>query len=147
MLQLHSVFKDYDKDGSGKISLEEFTAHLKKKKEESKPKPGQKSTLEERKASEGISILDLSEGAFHEMDTDGDGSVTFLEILKLVFHKASKAEFETMQSWVAAEPEPEGGVQVDLRWWRLALPSGEEARYAFCLLSSSPVSVPPAASG
>ena len=41
--------------------------------------------------------------------------------------------------------EPEGGVQVDLRWWRLALPSGEEARYAFCLLSS--LLVPPAASG
>ena len=107
VLQLHSVFKDYDKDNSGKISLEEFTALLKKKKEESKPKPGQKSTLDERKASEGVSILDLSEGAFHEMDTDGDGGVTFLEILKLVFHKASKAEFETMQSWVAAEPEPE----------------------------------------
>ena len=81
---LKKVFDEYDKDRSGKISLAEFTDSLKKKKADSAPRAGQKSTLAQRKAQEGISIFDLSEGVFHELDIDGDGEVTFLEILKLM---------------------------------------------------------------
>jgi hypothetical protein len=36
---------------------------------------GQRSTLEQRKAQEGTSILDISESVFHEVDKDGDGDV------------------------------------------------------------------------
>jgi len=105
---LKKVFDEYDKDRSGKISLAEFTDSLKKKKADSAPRAGQKSTLAQRKAQEGISIFDLSEGVFHELDIDGDGEVTFLEILKLMYGKfATKEEMETMMGWVADAPEPE----------------------------------------
>jgi len=105
--ELNKIFKEYDKDNSGKISLEEFSAALKKKKDDSAPRPGEKSTLAQRKATEGISILDLSEQVFHEMDSDGDGDVTFAELLKLMFRHARPDEINTMLSWVAPEPEPE----------------------------------------
>lgn len=104
--ELKAVFDEYDKDRSGKVTLEEFMANLKKKKEEKAPRPGEKSTLAQRQANEGISILDLAEGTFHEMDKDGDGEVTFRELLKLFYRFATEGEIETMLTWVA-EPEPE----------------------------------------
>ena len=75
VLNLHKVFREYDKDNSGEITLQEFTQGLRDKKAAKAPRPGEKSTLEERKANEGISIFDLSEGVFHEMDTDNNGNV------------------------------------------------------------------------
>jgi len=44
---------------------------------------------------------------FHEMDLDGSGEVTFGELLKLMYPYATPSELETMESWVAKEPEPE----------------------------------------
>ena len=41
------------------------------------------------------------------MDEDGDGDVTFAELLKLMFKHATPNELNTMLSWVAPEPEPE----------------------------------------
>ena len=75
VMELKKVFDEYDKDGSGKVTLEEFTASLKSKKASSAPRPGQKSSLEERNAAKGISIADLGENVFAEMDRDGDGDV------------------------------------------------------------------------
>lgn len=73
--ELQAVFNEYDKDGSGKVTMTEFGDALKNKKNKNAPRPGEKSTLAQRQANEGISILDLSESVFHEMDTDGDGEV------------------------------------------------------------------------
>jgi hypothetical protein len=84
------------------------------KKAASAPRPGEKSTLAQRKAQEGVSILDLSEGIFTEMDVDGDGEVTFAELLKLMFKFARPEEIETMLSWVAPEPEPEPEPKAEL---------------------------------
>ena len=64
---------EYDKDNSGHISVEEFQNALRNKKRG--PRPGEKSTLAERQAAQGISILDISESVFTEMDKDGDGQV------------------------------------------------------------------------
>ena len=97
---LKKVFDEYDKDGSGNISLSEFTQSLKEKKAKSQPSAGVKSTLAQRKAAEGISIFDLSEGVFHEMDEDGSGDVTFRELLKLMFKYARPDEIDTMMTWV-----------------------------------------------
>jgi len=107
VLELKSVFDQYDKDGDGKIELSEFTKALKDKKAANAPRPGQKSTLAERRSAEGISIADLSEQTFHEMDTDGNGEVTFDELCKLFFKYASKEELKVMMTYVAKAPEPE----------------------------------------
>jgi len=107
VFELKKVFDQYDKDGSGKVTLDEFGQAIKSHQQKNAPRPGEKSTLEQRQAQKGLSILDLSESVFHEMDTDGDGDVTFAELLKLMFKFARPDELETMMSWVAPEPEPE----------------------------------------
>lgn len=89
--ELKKVFDQYDKDKSGKISHYEWSQALQKHKADQAPKPGEKSTLEQRNTSKGLSIFDLGEGVFHEMDTDGDGDVTFPELLKLMFRCAPRA--------------------------------------------------------
>lgn len=103
--QLKAVFDEYDSDRNGTVELAEFMAVLKKKK--SAPRPGEKSTLAARQAAQGVSILDLSENVFHEMDTDGDGCVTFAELLKLMYKYATDAELKVMLDWVKPPPEPE----------------------------------------
>ena len=55
----------------------------------------------------GSSIADLVEPVFNELDKNGDGSVSFAELLRVLFPFASKEEFETMLSWVAKDaPKP-----------------------------------------
>ena len=105
VLELKNVFDTYDESRDGKVSLKEFTAALHKNKKQ--VGVGVKSTREERRAAEGISLADLGESVFHEMDIDGSGEVTFNELLKLMYPYATATELEVMSSWVAAEPEPE----------------------------------------
>ena len=114
ILELKLVFDEYDKDRSGKVSLEEFTKRLKDKKSSAGPRPGEKSTLQERNATKGIGLEDLSEGAFREMDRDGDGEVEFKELLKLMYRLATDNEIAIMLEWVAPEPEPEPEPKAEL---------------------------------
>jgi Ca2+-binding EF-hand superfamily protein len=108
------VFDEYDKDRSGKVSLDEFTKKLHERKQKAMVRPGEASSLEQRKAQEGISISDLSEGAFREMDKDGDGEVEFVELLRLMFRYATDKEVATMMDWVTPEPEPEPEPKAEL---------------------------------
>lgn len=77
ILDLKKVFDDYDKDESGAISQQEWVQVMKERKQKAAPRPGQKSTLEERQQNEGISLMDVAGSAFGEMDVDGDGNVIF----------------------------------------------------------------------
>ena len=114
VIELKKVFDEYDKDGSGAITLSEFTKTLKEKKDKKNPKAGEKSTLADRQAAQGISLADLGEGVFHEMDADGNGDVSFKELLKLMFKFARPDEIETMLEWVAPEKEPEPEPKAEL---------------------------------
>ena len=113
ILELKAVFDEYDHDKSGQISVDEFSKALRKKKEASAPRAGEKSTREQRQAAEGVSIADLSETVFHAMDADNSGEVTFEEMLKLTYKYATPAEIDIMLGWVRPptppppEPEPE----------------------------------------
>ena len=107
VIDLKKVFDQYDRDKSGAITLTEFSTELGRKKEASGPRAGEKSSREQRAAKEGISIFDLAESTFHEMDVDGNGEVSFREMLKLMFKNARADELDLMMSWVAPEPEPE----------------------------------------
>jgi len=114
VFELKKVFDEYDKDKSGKVSLDEFTKKLHERKENAKVRPGEKSTLEQRNAQGGVSLSDLSEGAFREMDRDGNGEVEFEELLRLMFRFATDNEITTMMEWVAPEPEPEPEPKAEL---------------------------------
>jgi len=116
---LKAIFDGYDTSGDGKVSLGEFTAGLKKQRELNAPKPGQKSTLEQRQATKGISIVDLGDQVFNEMDTDGDGEVTFRELCKLMFRHVREAELEAMMDLVkppeAPPPPPKAELTQDAK--------------------------------
>jgi len=45
------------------------------------------------------------ETLFRELDRDGDGSVTFDEMLRAMFPLATDAEMTTMEGWVMPEEE------------------------------------------
>lgn len=94
--------------------MDEFTKKLHERKQKAMVRPGEAGTLAQRKAQEGISISDLSEGAFREMDKDGDGEVEFVELLRLMFRFATEKEITTMLDWVAPEPEPEPEPKAEL---------------------------------
>ena len=51
------VFDEYDKDKSGKVSLDEFTKKLHERKQKAAVRPGEKSSLEQRKAQEEFPFL------------------------------------------------------------------------------------------
>lgn len=53
--------------------------------------------------------MDLGDQVFNEMDTNGDGEVTFRELCKLMFKNAREAEIDAMMELVKPEeaPEPE----------------------------------------
>ena len=80
------------------MTLDEFGQAIKSHQQKNAPRPGEKSTLEQRQAQKGLSILDLSESVFHEMDTDGDGDVTFKELLKLMFRCARACGTRTLHA-------------------------------------------------
>ncbi|KAL1515888.1 hypothetical protein AB1Y20_002503 [Prymnesium parvum] len=103
VLELKAVFDSYDDSKDGKISLREFTASMAKNK-----KPSSTSSRD-GKRDEGISLADMGESLFREMDVDGSGEVTFSELLKLMYPYATAHELEVMAKWVAPEkpPEPE----------------------------------------
>ena len=92
--------------------MKEFRDALKRKKDSAGPRPGG-STRAQRQAAEGLSIADLSEATFRQLDADESGNVTFRELLVMMFPLASDGEMETMLSWVKKEePEPEPVAQL-----------------------------------
>ena len=104
---LKKIFDEYDKDGGGSIKLDELRAAMAEQKAQKSRVDGSKKTLAERQAEAGTSIADLVEPVFNELDKNGDGSVSFAELLRVLFPFASKEEFETMLSWVAKDaPKP-----------------------------------------
>jgi len=114
VMDLKAVFDEYDKDGSGTIVYEEMHGQLKKKADAAAPKPGEKSSLQQRKANVGVSLLDVSQGVFEQMDKDKSGDVTFEEMLTVMFQYAKPEEIQLMLSWVAPEPEPEPEPKAEL---------------------------------
>ncbi|KAL3895419.1 MAG: hypothetical protein SGPRY_013519, partial [Prymnesium sp.] len=118
VMELKEVFDSYDESRDGRVSLREFTASLAKNKKQ--VSTHQKTTREERRAAEGISLagggqdlialtrvaLYVGESIFHELDVDGSGEVTFAELLKLMYPYATATELEVMAGWAAPPEEP-----------------------------------------
>ena len=77
IMELKGVFDTYDKDKNGQLQIGELKSKMEENKRNAAPREGMKSTLAQRQAAAGISIVDMIEASFSTMDLDGDGSVTF----------------------------------------------------------------------
>jgi len=101
---LKDIFDSYDRDKSGAISQAELKAALVQQKEaqnrardKNKPAPSKG----------GVDLLQLIDPIFYQMDTNNDGTVEFKELLKVLYPRATEADFDAMLSWVDAPPPPE----------------------------------------
>ena len=92
---LRDVFDSIDIDGSGDIPLEEFMSANDKTSKGDGPFGGSKF---------GPFQTDL----FMKMDTDGDGRVTWRELISLMYHKYGKTVIKEMLSWDASDWEDVG---------------------------------------
>lgn len=91
---LRDVFDSIDQDGSGDIPLEEFMSA------NDKTAKGDYSTTSKF----GPFQADM----FMRMDTDGDGRVTWRELISLMYHKYGKTVIKEMLSWDASDWEDLG---------------------------------------
>lgn len=105
MLLLKEVFDEYDGDGFGTISLNEMRQSLIQKKEDKARAALQSKDLAVRQAAAGIDIADVVEPLFRTLDRDGDGEISFPELLAVLFPLATHTEMETMLSWVKKGPQ------------------------------------------
>ena len=122
ILLLKGVFDGYDKDGNGLIELTELWSALRRQREHVQRHDGRRRSLAERQAAAGVvtgNRLQRKAGAgnvflssqalplFNAMDRDGDGTVTFRELLACLYPHVAPGELETMLGWVAPiEPPP-----------------------------------------
>ena len=105
-MALKKVFDDYDQDKCGSIDIHEFRSTLVKRQERLVAYNGVKKSLAERKAGEGVQLVDVLEPLFEAMDRDGDSAVTFAELLHVIYPLANDRDREIMNGWVAAATPP-----------------------------------------
>lgn len=105
VIELKQVFDECDPNKDGTIEMQEFQKYLQKLKNKRPATSAEKA---------GVSILDMGESSFSAMDKDGDGSVTFKEMLQLMYPNKPDSQYLAMMEYVAEapapEPEPEPGL-------------------------------------
>jgi len=108
--QLKSIFDEYDKDKMGSINLIEFKEAIRKQGdaqarqeayEKAQKRGGGKNgavvaIIPTDQKSGGSSIREQFEGLFSQMDKDGDGEVTFRELLEVLYPLATENEKKIM---------------------------------------------------
>lgn len=94
---LYGVFSDYDRSGSGTVDLRELTHAL----------LDQKHELERKGGRHDVSYLDdFADSMFAAADADGDGELSFRELLMVVYPYSSDAELEEMLGFVTPRARP-----------------------------------------
>lgn len=98
---LYELFSEYDLDGEGSISVVEFKQHFKKRNEQHQRYDGKSKNFAERRAARaGLDLAALVEPMFMALDKDQSGSVTFLELVKLLYPQANEQDMRTFKEWV-----------------------------------------------
>lgn len=91
----------YDVDGGGSISVSELKGHFTKEVEKSTHYDGQKKSFADRRAARaGIDLVALVEPMFESIDNDGNGMVSFFELLRVIYPMANEEDFTTFKEWV-----------------------------------------------
>lgn len=107
VMLLKQIFDEYDEDGEGSVSITELKKALHKQKEEKARAAVMSNDLATRQAATGVDLSSLIEPLFRELDKNGDGTVEFIELLRVMFPFANKADLDTMMMWVEKKKSPE----------------------------------------
>jgi len=100
ILILFDLFAEYDQDGGGEISVVEFKTHFKKRTDDSSRYDGKSKNFAERRAARaGLDLAALVEPMFMALDKDQSGSVTFFELIKLLYPLANERDIATFKEW------------------------------------------------
>ena len=100
VLILFELFKEYDTDGEGSISVAEFKGHFTHRNDKLNSYDGKHKNFAERRAARaGLDLAQLVEPMFNSLDMDGSGTVSFFEILKVVYPKANEQDMATFREW------------------------------------------------
>lgn len=116
VLMLKSIFDEYDIDKSGAISRNELHLALNKRKQQAQRfDPQKKTNLAQRQASAGRArgqpsdspghfLVDFTEELFDALDADGDETIEFSEVLRIVYPRATSTEVKIMVAWATPVP-------------------------------------------
>lgn len=98
---LFELFNEYDVDGGGFISVTEFRAHFRKLAAATNNYDGKQKNFADRRAGRAnIDMAALIEPMFEAIDIDSDGTVTFIELLRVIYPRANEEDFVTFKEWV-----------------------------------------------
>jgi len=101
IMTLFELFSEYDADGGGFISVTELKGHFHKLAESKTHYDGKKKSFADRRAARAhIDMAALVEPMFEAIDGDADGTVTFFELLKVIYPKANGQDFAVFKEWV-----------------------------------------------
>jgi len=100
ILILFDLFGEYDEDGGGSITISEFKQHFKKRNEDQARYDGKSKNFAQRRAARaGLDLASMVEPMFLAIDKDQSGTITFLELLKLLYPLANAQDLATFKSW------------------------------------------------
>ena len=98
---LFELFSEYDVDGGGFISVAELRAHFLKLAASKTNYDGRTKSFADRRAARAhIDMAALVEPMFEAIDVDNDGTVTFFELLRVIYPRANEEDFATFKEWV-----------------------------------------------
>jgi len=97
---LFDLFGEQDDDGGGSITISEFKAHFKKRNEDNARYDGKSKSFAQRRAARaGLDLATMVEPMFMALDKDQSGTITFFELLKLLYPMANDQDFATFKNW------------------------------------------------
>jgi len=100
VLILFDLFGEYDEDGGGSITISEFKQHFKKRNEDKARYDGKSKNFAQRRAARaGLDLATMVEPMFMALDKDQSGTITFFELLKLLYPLANAQDLATFKSW------------------------------------------------
>ena len=111
ILILFDLFNEYDEDQSGSISLQELKGHFDSRIEadqynytDSKYSGERTKSFAQRRAERtNLDLAKLVQPMFESADTDNSGSISFFELLAVLYPNATQGDMDTFKAWCYPE--------------------------------------------